>query len=1003
VAAWLALRDYLQKQIPPVWRSQLLQIFQATPSKFIPKSSDKYLILLSLQLSHSSLYGKNIQNKWMIHPYFLKESNIPGDFLQYNSNQMVSGIVKHIASNLAPRLHIQKLTQHVDPSNCINENKSLANLTNLIVERDCLTIIDSEYPIHDYLSLLVNLHVPFFTGSDEQPFQTPIKIHLETGEVRIKLEKKSEGITIKPIISVGNQKFETDLNEISIINESPAWILIQRSLVWLSNPASLSILKNFNQSNEILIEKQQEDFFQEKYFLELSQKFNLDSNFIQWETIETIPNIRLYLDDVNDELQVQLCFVYQDLEVPYHPYLPSKTIQNKPGTWNLFTIIRQPEKEHTVFKKLSSTTFGLKRIPAATPCGKFRLRARVHPIDFLLNTIPKLTDLGYEIIGEQALKTARVNRNTPSISFDVSSGIDWFDVKTVVSFGELEVSLKDLRKVIQKNQSFIKLPDGTIGEIPNEWFDKYQHLFNLGKTKGDKLRFAQHQITLLDEVLEGEDKKRVDQTYQNYRQSLQTLRTFENIREITLPEGFTGELRPYQKAGFNWLHFLRDFNFGGCLADDMGLGKTIQTLAFLISIYENRSKHNPASLLIVPRSLIINWQREVEQFAPDLRVMEYLETNRQKETSLFDQVDLIVSTYGILLRDIEFLHGYRFYYAILDESQAIKNPNSQTARAAHLIDAKHKLVLTGTPIENSTSELWSQFAFLNPGLLGSHRYFKKVFSNPIEKEGNQEVIENLRKIIFPFVLRRTKDQVAPELPPRSEKIIYCNMEAEQRELYNQTRDYYRGLLLGMLETEGIDKSRFKILEGLLRLRQIANHPFLVNKKTSSPSGKFDLLMDTLTTLKAEGHKALVFSQFVQMLKLVRNELDSQKISYTYLDGATLHRQEQIDIFQENDDIPFFLISLKAGGLGLNLTAADYVIHIDPWWNPAVEMQASDRTHRIGQEKPVFVFKMISRNTVEEKILTLQERKRNLVDQIITTESSFFKNLSRAEIESFFTG
>jgi non-specific serine/threonine protein kinase len=355
-----------------------------------------------------------------------------------------------------------------------------------------------------------------------------------------------------------------------------------------------------------------------------------------------------------------------------------------------------------------------------------------------------------------------------------------------------------------------------------------------------------------------------------------------------------------------------------------------------------------------------------------------------------------------MLRDIHFLHGYHFYYAILDESQAIKNPLSQTARATHLLQAKHKLVLTGTPIENSTAELWSQFNFLNPGLLGNLQYFKTEFGLPIEKRSDEQATLALRRLVYPFILRRTKEQVAPELPPRTERILYSDMEPPQRKLYNRTRDYYRGLLLGMLDQQGLNKNRMKILEGLLRLRQIANHPALVEESFHGNSGKFELLFDTLETLHAEGHKALVFSQFVQMLTLVRKELDARKLTYTYLDGQTIARQEQVDRFQNSPQIPFFLISLKAGGLGLNLTAADYVIHIDPWWNPAAEMQASDRTHRIGQDKPVFIFKLIARDSVEEKILLLQERKKQLVDQIITTESAFFKTLTAEDIQALFS-
>jgi non-specific serine/threonine protein kinase len=309
--------------------------------------------------------------------------------------------------------------------------------------------------------------------------------------------------------------------------------------------------------------------------------------------------------------------------------------------------------------------------------------------------------------------------------------------------------------------------------------------------------------------------------------------------------------------------------------------------------------------------------------------------------------------------------------------------------------------MTGTPVENNTFELWSQFAFLNPGLLGSMEYFKKEFANPIESAGDEKCAELLRKLIYPFILLRTKEQVALELPPRTERIVYTDMETAQKRFYTQTRERYRAELLGLIEREGINDARFRILEGLLRLRQIAVHPALVDKKYKGKAPKFEMLLETLETLQAENHKALIFSQFVETLKLVKKELDARKIRYSYLDGQTSNRQSRVDDFQNNEKIPFFLISLKAGGVGLNLTAADYVIHLDPWWNPAVEMQASDRAHRIGQTKPVFVYKIIARGTVEEKILQLQEKKRALVRNIIATEASFFKSLTQEDVKTLF--
>ncbi len=384
--------------------------------------------------------------------------------------------------------------------------------------------------------------------------------------------------------------------------------------------------------------------------------------------------------------------------------------------------------------------------------------------------------------------------------------------------------------------------------------------------------------------------------------------------------------------------------------------------------------------------------------------LEYVGNLRKKDHSALEKHDVVLTTYGTMLRDITFLRAYRFSYVILDESQAIKNPLAQSSKAVRLLQADHRLCLTGTPVENNTFELWSQFAFLNPGLLGSLEYFKREFAAVIEQRDAQaqETTQLLRRLIYPFILRRTKEQVAPELPPRSERILYTDLEPAQRKLYQRTRDYYRGLLLGMLEESDINDVRMQILEGLLRLRQVCIHPRLIEPTYQGPAAKFELLLETLETLQAENHKALIFSQFVQTLALLRKEMDQRGMRYAYLSGQTHDRQEQVDLFQNDPQVPFFLISLKAGGLGLNLTAADYVLLLDPWWNPAVEMQAADRAHRIGQDKPVFIYKFIARETVEEKILQLQERKRELVEQLISAEGGFFKALTKEDIQLLFS-
>jgi SNF2 family DNA or RNA helicase len=405
------------------------------------------------------------------------------------------------------------------------------------------------------------------------------------------------------------------------------------------------------------------------------------------------------------------------------------------------------------------------------------------------------------------------------------------------------------------------------------------------------------------------------------------------------------------------------------------------------------------SLIIVPNSLVFNWQNEAKKFTPNLKVLIYTGTQRIKNTKYFNNYDLIITTYGTARVDIDILKQHQFNYIILDESQSIKNAGSQSSKAVRLLRSNYKLVLTGTPIENGVQELWSQLSFVNPGLLGNLNSFNERFVTPIEKGKDEFKMQQLKAIIKPFVLRRTKDQVAKDLPEKTEQIIYCQMTDEQAEAYETTKSYYRNEILKSVSEIGVSRSHFTLLKGLTRLRQIANHPILANKDYEFGSGKFDEVIARANTAKAEGHKVLMFSQFVKQLDIYRNNFDLNKHPYSYLDGSmtNIERQNAVTNFQTKEDLPFFLISLKAGGLGLNLTNADYVFLIDPWWNPAIERQAVDRTHRIGQTKSVFIYKFITKDTVEEKIIALQNKKKLLADNIITTEESFIKTINVDEI------
>lgn len=896
----------------------------------------------------------------------------------------------------------ERIFRQVNPAGCLNMDTESASVLNILSNSMQYGIGTSNLPM--YLSILAKLDVPMFLGS-RYPDKLERRIYLLPNPVEVKIDIQRD--ETKLALRAGyeyNGQFNYINKQVEIVSPNhPGWILMDDHLAQLRSIHALSILPSF----PIEIPIQQADDFRERYFARIAQALPIKSDLVKWHDIQVPPVPRLYLHDDNKDktLRADLRFGYADYEAAASKTGETQSVETVPDSWELVRICRQPEREQYFYQLLTDPNFRLKRAGSAFPFGTLELRARAHPFDFLLHSVPLLAQAGFEIYGEENLKLGKINRANATLRVNITSGIDWFDLKTIVEFGDQQMSFHDVRKALKRGERYIKLADGSVGQIPDEWLEKYKHLWNLAEETEDGFRVADVHLSLLDSLLEDDASIQISSPQgatAEWRERRERFRTFERIEPRALPSGFTGELRPYQKHGFDWLHFLRDCKFGGILADDMGLGKTVQVLTYLQALKEQAEVKKEASLLIVPKSLIANWQRESEKFTPSLRFLEYMGNFRQKDTSIFNDYDVVLTTYGTMLRDVELLREYKFHYVILDESQAIKNPLAKSAKAARLLHADHRLVMTGTPVENNTFELWSQFAFLNPGLLGNMDYFKSAFANPIEAKGDEEAAKTLRKLVYPFILRRTKEQVAPELPPRTERIVYTDMDAAQKKLYAQTREKYRAELLGLIESADMNDVRFKILEGLLRLRQIAIHPALVDKKYKGNAPKFEVLLETLETLQAEGHKALVFSQFVVTLKLLKRELDERKIKYVYLDGQTPNRQSRVDQFQNDPSFPFFLISLKAGGVGLNLTAADYVIHLDPWWNPAVEMQASDRAHRIGQDKPVFVYKIIARDTVEEKILQLQEKKRALVKSLITTEASFFKSLTRDDVKDLFS-
>ena len=602
-----------------------------------------------------------------------------------------------------------------------------------------------------------------------------------------------------------------------------------------------------------------------------------------------------------------------------------------------------------------------------------------------------------KIFGQEKLSNFRYNQNRPQINIQVSSGIDWFDTQVDITFGSQSAEQRQWIQAIKKNTKFVQLKDGTIGILPDEWVQQLNRIVK-SSNKIDKngLKISKFKFNIIDDLFEDID----DEIREEINVKREALKTYDHEKKYQVPESLNKILRPYQIEGYQWLKFLDEFSFGGCLADDMGLGKTVQVLCFLL---EQKQHHQEKNLVIVPRTLLFNWGEEIEKFTPELSYLIHHGPNRKKQLNYDSEYDLMISTYDTVTVDIESFIQYKYNYIILDESQAIKNPNSQRYKAMRLLKSRNKLVMTGTPIENSTFDLFAQLSFVNPGMFGSLKQFKDSFATPIDKQGNEAVKEMLKKLIHPFLLRRTKELVISELPAKTETVILCEMDTVQRKMYDTLKNQLRKQLMKDMSELEDHQVKFQVLEALLKLRQICNSTELVNS-TLPENQKTSIKIETLMAIIEEelvDHKALIFSQFVTMLSLVRKELDKRNISYAYIDGSTRKRKEAVKKFKNDPDCKLFLISIKAGNTGLNLTEADYVYILDPWWNPAVETQAIDRTHRIGQDKKVFAYKMICRDTIEEKIVSLQNRKKILVSELIQTDNNVFKSLKKEELLALF--
>ena len=694
-----------------------------------------------------------------------------------------------------------------------------------------------------------------------------------------------------------------------------------------------------------------------------------------------VPVLRVLSPTLRDRpwFPARLLFRYADAEIPSTPWRSAFLAPDESVTY-----LRDAKKETAAHQRLLD--LGAKP-PSMFERGDCQFVIPAGRLTDLLNT---LLPEGWSVTAEDKLY-----RPAGAVSMSVRSGIDWFDLEAKVDFGGgVQASMPELLRAVREKRAWVELGDGSYGMLPESWLQKWGSVLALGKEDKESVRFTLAQTGLLDAWLADQPEINVDTAFATARDRL---RSFASVPPEKAPSGFVGVLRPYQEEGLGWLYFLREFRLGGCLADDMGLGKTVQVLALLEGRRAARRKEKlPPSLVVAPRSLIFNWLREAAQFTPKLRTLDYTGGERELAKGWDKKVDLVLTTYGTLRRDIGILKEIEFDYAILDESQAIKNAAAQTSKASRLLKASHRLAMSGTPLENHLGELWSLMDFLNPGLLGAASKFSKGWN----KDAIPEQRAALGKALRPFLLRRTKAQVATDLPERQEDTLFCELPEKQRRHYDEVRDFYRQRLLGGGAKKGNGVGdKIIVLEALLRLRQAACHVGLLDaKKRKEPSAKFDALLPRLEALAEEGHKALVFSQFTSLLDLLKPALKKLNLSYEYLDGNTRDREGCVDRFQQDPSIGLFLISLKAGGHGLNLTAAEYVFLLDPWWNPAVEAQAIDRAHRIGQTRKVMAYRLIAADTVEDKVLALQQQKKALADAILRADNAVLRDLTRDDLE-----
>ena len=863
-------------------------------------------------------------------------------------------------------------------------------------------VIVPRHKIANFLSLLSKGRKFYFGEEQEKLSILPIP-----AKPILKVTKGDTNGSVA--LSIKYEAFEElfDLNKNAVMVENPLWVRNNDVIFEIENHEIFRKWPMLKKGQFILSPNQAHDFiFNQIPRLKQTIKVDMEHMGLKQSSKNIKPQIIIDLALEPQRIVLTPKIQYANQEVPLFKEIKNEYLFFEKSTKNGGEYIKRDlEKESKAKLMLAQASPALKdKRPYS-----FQLKYNKKP-DYCFNILLEIMDslpTQWQWNGLEAITKETIYTKNWNIKFDIKFGEDdQIIVTPVFQLGENLINMFDLFKSKHKLKKVIRLSGAdSLAVLPSDLCDFFEYYIEKGAIDKSKEFMQLHagdasdlerRLALLS------DAHPVKTIWDEGSAKLcRALQNFMGVEKVELGKDFAGELRCYQQEGVNWINFLKRFGFGGILADDMGLGKTIQTLAFL---NEEKSPGKTPSLVVCPTSVVENWIREANKFAPQIKVIALVGKNRTQNFSQINNYDIVITSYPLIQRDLDHYTNRKWHYLIMDEAQKVKNHRTKTHEAFCKIKAKHKLALSGTPIENRLMELWSIFQIIMPGFLMTQTTFKRYWAQPIEKSNDQDRKTELRQKLMPFILRRTKDQVLTELPPKTETLHYCELTEKQKILYKEVAEYSKSEIFKNIDSKGVEKSYFSILTALLRLRQICCHPGLVSKETNvtfDDSGKIQELFPLLEEIIDEGHRILLFSQFVEMLKIIEAGITEQGWTSVYLDGSTKNRQAVIDEFQENEEIKIFLLSLKAGGVGINLTAADYVIHFDPWWNPAVENQATDRAHRIGQVNPVFVYRLITRDTIEEKIHNMQQRKKDLADSVITDETSWLKRLSLSDIETLF--